>query len=193
MTSLPGLQQRDDVVGVGVHAVTLARGVEHDVGIEGEDRVTVVGREHADRLATGDHAGVDADLVRAVDEQPDELELGIVDDLLQLRRPDGAGGPLDDAGRHDRRSAGPRDPSMVPWNTVRLPSGEHPSRHEVLGTHPALPDEPTEPHAGPRRARRGGHHLDVLQRVLDPRPGERRARRRWRARSCAPCRSSRRA
>ena len=51
-----------------------------------EDRRLVVGREHAGRRAADQRAGVDADLVGAVDEHADELEVGAVDDLAQLRR-----------------------------------------------------------------------------------------------------------
>ena len=44
---LARLEQGDDVVGVRVVREGLAGGVEHDVGVEGEDRVLVVGGEHA--------------------------------------------------------------------------------------------------------------------------------------------------
>ena len=92
---LPRLEQRDDVVGVGVLGERLARGVEHDVGVEGQDRRLVVGRGDARRWPTDQFARVDADLGRVVDEQADQLEVGTVDDLAELCGADRAGRPLD--------------------------------------------------------------------------------------------------
>ena len=58
-----------------------------------EDLVLVVGGEHAGRRAVDERAGVDADLVGAVDEQADQLEIGVVDDLPQLGGADRARWP----------------------------------------------------------------------------------------------------
>jgi hypothetical protein len=73
---LARVEERDDVVRVRVRRERPAGGVEDEVGVEGEDRLLVVAGEHAGVVPADARADVPADLVLAVDEQPDELEVG---------------------------------------------------------------------------------------------------------------------
>ena len=72
------------------------RGVADAVGVEREDLVDVVGGEYAQRLAAEQLAGVLPDLVGVVHAQPDQLEVGPLDDGPERVLPDVAGAPLDD-------------------------------------------------------------------------------------------------
>ncbi len=115
-------EQCHDVIGVGVLGERLARGVEDEVGVEGQDRRLVVRRRDPRRRAVEESAGVDPDLPGVVDEHSDELQVGPVDDLPELRDPDRARRPLHHADRHGGGGSSSR-PSMVPCRTLRLPSG----------------------------------------------------------------------
>ena len=75
------------------------RHVDDAVGVEGEQRVDVVGGGEADRISSRQGAGIDPDLVRAVGEHADELEPGVVEDRPQGRGADDPGGPLHDPDR----------------------------------------------------------------------------------------------
>ena len=76
------------------------RGVADALGVGGEQRVDVVGRGHPDGIEVGELAGVAPDLVRRVDPETGELELGVADDAAQRVVAHVAGAPLDDACRH---------------------------------------------------------------------------------------------
>ena len=72
---------------VGVRRVTDA------VGVEGEQGVDVLGGGDAHGVDPAELAGVAAGLVVAVDPQPDQLEVGVVDDGGHGVDPDGARSP----------------------------------------------------------------------------------------------------
>jgi hypothetical protein len=133
---LPRLEQGDDVVGVRVVREGLAGRVEDDVGVEGEDRVLVIGGEQPGRRSADERPGVRTDLVSAVDENADELEVRAIDDVLELGRTDRAGRPLDDPRGHGS-CGGSRRPSMVPCRTLRLPSGR--TRRATRNSEPIHP------------------------------------------------------
>ncbi len=76
------------------------RGVTDAVGVEGEQGVDVLGGGDADRVDAAQLAGVAAGLVVAVDPEPGQLEVGVVDDGGHGVDADGPGRPLDDLVAH---------------------------------------------------------------------------------------------
>ena len=84
MTSLPDSSSATMSSVFVLRRVALARGVQHDVGVEPHDLRLVVRGENAGHGTTDDRPRVDPGLRRREDEQPDELEIRIVDDLAEL-------------------------------------------------------------------------------------------------------------
>ena len=95
---LARLEDAAHVVEIGVQ-----RRVVHAIGVQREDLVDVVRRDHAHRLDAGELAGVAPDLVGRGHVAADELELRVARERLDRDLPDRAGRPLDHAIglRHD--------------------------------------------------------------------------------------------
>src|SRR5206468_12269067 len=76
------------------------RGVTDDVGVRGEQRVDIVGGGDTDGRESTELARIASHLRVRVHTQPDELEVGMLDDPVQRLDADVARAPLDDAVAH---------------------------------------------------------------------------------------------
>ena len=98
--------------------------VAETVGVEREHRVDVVGRDDAVRVDAAQRARVAADLVGAVGEQPDELEVGMGDDPPEGQPAGVARSPVDDPVGH--AGGAPTGAWIAGWSVrslIRQPSG----------------------------------------------------------------------
>jgi hypothetical protein len=94
---LPGRQDPAHVQGCVAEAEIRRAHVGDAVGVEREERLGGVGREHARRREAHQRPRVAPPLAGAAREEPDELELGVVHDGAQRVDADMPGRPLDDA------------------------------------------------------------------------------------------------
>ena len=99
--------------------------VAETVGVEREHRVDVVARRDADGFDTAQLARIATDLVGAVRQQPDELQIGMRENAPERERAGVAGTPVDDAVRH--AGGGPPAGTWIAgWSVrslIRQPSG----------------------------------------------------------------------
>ena len=95
-----GAQERGHDADVLVGVLRRRAVVDQRIGLQGDERVEVVRAEDADGIAAAERTDVDADLLGVADADADELELGVVEDLVQHELADEAGPPDDDALAH---------------------------------------------------------------------------------------------
>ena len=128
-------QQRGDLAAVRHHGC-----VDDGIGLQREDLVHVVRRDHPDGLATEDLADVLAVLVRRVHPAADQLELRVQEDGLDRRAADATGGPLDDADRliGPTRVAARRCPRPRPSGPPRRRRSRHEALAALGAVHPCL-------------------------------------------------------
>ena len=96
-----GRQEGDDVSDALAAVFLDAAHVEHEVGIEIEHRVLVVGRDDPRSRHPAEVTGVLADLRGVVHPDADQLELGLLDHGTQREPARRTRRPLHDAGAHD--------------------------------------------------------------------------------------------
>src|SRR5882757_4962070 len=114
--------------------------MQYDVGVEGQDRRLVVGRDDPGVGSVDEGSGVNAYFVGRIDEKPNEIESRVVDDLGELNRSHRASSPLDDPDSHVCSDLLRRE--YIPGNGQRQVDGaEEPGRwvddigHGVDDTH----------------------------------------------------------
>jgi len=100
---LPGAQDRAQVVDHRVHPADVGGRVAHTVRVQRQDRLHIPRGHQPDRRAAAQLTGVPTVLGLAGHQQPDQLQVGVVDDAAQRGHPDLAGRPLDHPVAHRRR------------------------------------------------------------------------------------------